>query len=817
MNTNNIFVLLLAMQAGMAYADKYTLPVDLTTIKLKAGDIVEVKENGYAVSGYNIPLNFQGGNINVKLDNSKYNGTAYGIKLSGKQKHDLGNGSVITLRSLSGGSGLYLENGELKSDNLEINAESLSEKGSANGIYAKGANLNLGSNSKITVNNLKKTTTSWSDSAAIFLDNSSVLNANNIELNANGSTSGILMLDGSQANLGAGSVINTGVMGVALLDDSNNKFEANGLTVNLNAVPGFDSGKNSDIRAGIYVNDGYSNKAELKNTHISNKGDGSFGVLLHGGTLTAENLSIISEGEKAYAVQTDLHSIANINGHTEIQGDIAAYQYSKINLVTNRSEQSQTVITGSIRENGRSQINWSGTDSVWNVTGNSNLGKLSLSDNSVVDFTHSTEYNNVSVKKLDGAALWNFKVNFDNNTSDTLRVSGTSKGAHQVGLVNDGSMNTNGTETKDIIFTTDGVATFTAVHDYEFGGYLYTVQRKDNDPDSTIWEVASVGKVPPGDKIPPEEDKPSEGTKTPVAKTSVNTVVGNYYLNLAEQENLQRRMSSLRNNPEGSGLWARTYHGKFDSFQSGTLDKFDMNYSGVQVGFDHILQPESADYWMLGGSLNYTDSSQDYSNGDGDQKSYSFAGYATYLSESEWYADFYGKYSYYDNKLDMRDTAGMQVNGSGNGYSLTASAELGKRIYILNQKEKTFYVEPNAQMTLSHISSNDINNSNGLKVKFDNQLSTIGRVGVNTGYNIHSTSPVTVYGKINIAHEFNGEQVYYLNNSRERLMLAGSWVEYGAGADITLDKQHLLFIEYTGSNGSKFNQNDFNLGYRYLF
>lgn len=186
MNTNNIFVLLLAMQAGMAYADKYTLPVDLTTIKLKAGDIVEVKENGYAVSGYNIPLNFQGGNINVKLDNSKYSGTAYGIKLSGKQKHDLGNGSVITMRSLSGGSGLYLENGELKSDNLEINAESLSEKGSANGIYAKRANLNLGSHSKITVNNLKKTTTSWSDSAAIFLDNSSVLNANNIELNANG-------------------------------------------------------------------------------------------------------------------------------------------------------------------------------------------------------------------------------------------------------------------------------------------------------------------------------------------------------------------------------------------------------------------------------------------------------------------------------------------------------------------------------------------------------------------------------------------------------------------------------------------------------
>src|SRR5699024_2116542 len=191
-------------------------------------------------------------------------------------------------------------------------------------------------------------------------------------------------------------------------------------------------------------------------------------------------------------------------------------------------------------------------------------------------------------------------------------------------------------------------------------------------------------------------------------EASVNAVVGNYLLNLAEQEQLSDRMSSLLGLSSDYGVWGRVYGGKFKSFDSAYLQGFSMKYSGLQLGLDHQIAATENGVWYIGGSVAYTSSDQDYRRGDGKQKSYSGTLYATYADDADWYVDLYLKYAHYRNKLDVLDSVGTNVTGRHNNNGFTLSAEVGKRFKFDNQ----FYMEPSAQLIYGHVGSNKIHNSN---------------------------------------------------------------------------------------------------------
>jgi len=365
-----------------------------------------------------------------------------------------------------------------------------------------------------------------------------------------------------------------------------------------------------------------------------------------------------------------------------------------------------------------------------------------------------------------------------------------------VSLVNDGSAETNGTEKKTIIETSDGLATFTGAQEYELGGYLYQVQRVDQDPNQTDWEVAGTGK------------------KSDPAEASVNAVVGNYLLNLAEQEQLSDRMSSLHGLSSDYGVWGRVYGGKFKSFDSAYLQGFSMKYSGLQLGLDHQIAATENGVWYIGGSVAYTSSDQDYRRGDGKQKSYSGTLYATYADDADWYVDLYLKYAHYRNKLDVLDSVGTNVTGRHNNNGFTLSAEVGKRFKFDNQ----FYMEPSAQLIYGHVGSNKIHNSNGLSVDLDSHKSTMLRLGSQFGYQGEIlATPINFYATLAYVREFDGKQNYRLNGHQERIDLGGNWFEYGVGADIEFNEQNMLFFDIRGKHGNKFDHYTLNLGYKYRF
>lgn len=916
MNKSILALAITACLPQFTLAANYTSTVDLSNILIKAGDTIKTSSSGIIStnSAKTNPINLGNGNIIIELNAPDTTGEIHAILLSDRANHNLGKGSIINLTkdtpTNNNDYAIRLSNTNLTADQLNINLSLNS--GTAYGLHAENASINLGSSSKIILDNKQADSPNYgirlndsnltADKLLIKATNGIGIEAtnSNIQLGNNSkifSTGKGICLDSSDGNeskltasglhievstryailtsgnkstidLGTGSkitshAVNSHAIWINVKDYSNHAFKADKLTIQTtqkgSMAIDFRAGNGSLINStiitenagGILVYDDDQDKYDvnfsIENTTFNTGRDHSIlsygarstvnlkNITSHlnvadnasaasiravaGSTVNSTNLYITTQGEKSYGVYANTGAKVNLEGNTVIKsltsnnqpaifanrgaiinsnstftvnGLISALGNGRIEL----NSKENSYFTSSLHTETGSIINWKAEKTHWNVTANSSLNSLNFDQNSHINLAYGDGYNSLNVHDFSGASNLYFKVNLNTQEANTLHIANTSSGNHQVFLNNNGSAKTNGTEKINIISTSDGAASFSSPNQYEYGGYLYAVQRKDKDPHSSIWEVASTGQ------------------KTDPAKSSTATVIGNYLLNLAEQEHLTKRMAEIHTDSSATGTWIRSYTGKLSSFSSSHLSGFDMRYFGVQMGADGLIKQDADGSWYAGGAIGHSDSKQNYRAGSGTQRSYNATLYATYVNENQWYSDFYLKYAHYKNDIDIRDTLGKSVKGKGSTNTISASAEISKR-YNVNQ---AFYYEPNAQLTVGYIDSSKISNANGLNVHFKAQKSLITRAGSYFGYSTEwNQQPVNLYTKLHYAHEFAARQKYKLNHNKEHLNFSGNWLEYGVGASTTINKQHSLFIEANGSDGSRFNRYDINLGYRYQF
>jgi outer membrane autotransporter protein len=795
--------------------------------ELKANQLrIDVKNEKGSARGLDInhALFDLGSNSVIKSDGTNTNNTI-GIHLdrnsvlqSSHLMVDVKNGGAL---GIEGGSKAYVGEGtKIIGSGFSVRLQDSSEFKAAKDLYLKSdgratytVELNVGNNLVDLGDGARIETTGDRSISIISIGRSgdySHLTAKNLSIKNTGNASiGIyssqaqMDIDGAIIDISSGTGVQAdsqdGGLGPGKADISlkNSILKISGGSAV--SAAGSNSKVNLDT-VGINISTGKYGLASVEgaqmtatNTRVS-AGSGVIGAYaLNGGKLVLDGHTLIdTTGAQGMALLANQGEIS-VKGVANINGDMAAQGKGLLNLNTAES----TVITGRIgRALDGSTVAWEGKGSTWNITGTSAINKLTLSEKSNINFANASSYNIVSVSELGGSSNFNFKVDFDSNQRDYLKVVESSAGNHTVSLVNKGSAATDGSEKITIIETPDGVAKFKIAGEYELGGYLYGVRRENNDPASKNWEVASTGK------------------KTKPADASISTVLGNYLINLAEQENLTQRMGSLRFNNQKNGAWARTYGGKFNSFDTEKLRGFDMSYSGIQLGADGEIRRNEYSAWHLGGALSFTDSKQNYSSGSGKQKSYGAAIYATYWTDAKWYADMYFKYAHYKNDIDVMDSLRQRVQADGSNNGVTASIELGKRLDI----GESFYVEPSAQLVVSSVSSDTLKNSNGLRVELERQDSLITRIGSKFGFNsMVNNNLLNLYAKLSFSHEFKGEQKYRLNGSRGKIDFDGSWLEYGVGANLMLKKQHTMFLEVSGNSGKQFDKYDYNIGYRYLF
>ncbi|WP_434778154.1 autotransporter outer membrane beta-barrel domain-containing protein [Neisseria sp. Ec49-e6-T10] len=701
-------------------------------------------------------------------------------------------------------------------------------------IETKGNNaygMNIQKNSIVNLGTLSTIKTNGTNSTGLWILGE--LTANQLRIEAQGSGANALEVrSGGSATIGAGSYLSSknaialvGRDAGVVVNYQGNANQRNVLVAGAHAV----SSQNNAV-----VNVGY--------TDMYANNSGGYAIWAAGGQVNADNISLTAVSGVYGVVATN--SSAKFTGNTIIQMagsdeiaiissgagnsitstgkmNILGSVYAQNNATTALDFGQGSVLTGGAFISSGAKTNLTFNQGLWNMTQSSVMTNLTL-NNSTVDFTADTPNSTLTVDNLSGNGS-TFIMRVDlvgdgdgvNNSGNKLIVQNTSAGQHYVKVLNQGSLATTGNEVLTVVETQDGVATFAMSPDtgtVELGGYLYNIRKNSNNLD---WELYSSGEAP----VTPTDPGGNGGggsNLTSTGRAGGNFINIGYLMNYAETQALLQRMGQLRQSGTNQAdIWVRGFAGKFNSFGSGKLDGFGMNYAGLQLGTDKRITLGNEDILFLGAMAGTSDADPDYKNGSGDVKGYHFGVYGTYLMANDVYIDGVLKYSHLKNDFDVKDTQYNRIHGTGKSDGYSASIEVGKRFYWDKNSKAGFYIEPQAQLSFTHQQGSSIAD-NGLNIDLGSYDSTLGRVSAQLGYEVENTrNPMNVYFKTGYVHEMSGDVEYRLNGSKEEHSFGGGWWQNGIGVNTQINKHHNVYLDASYATGSKFDQVQVNAGYRY--
>ncbi|MFT0211794.1 autotransporter outer membrane beta-barrel domain-containing protein [Pseudomonas sp. F1_0610] len=496
----------------------------------------------------------------------------------------------------------------------------------------------------------------------------------------------------------------------------------------------------------------------------------------------------------------------------KISGDIVLESESKLNLDgIDYLKTNITKISG-----GKAEIilskggnNWK---SQWDITGNSDVNSLEL-NNSLVQFMNKPAPVNTMARLNSNAGFYTlnieekltvngggtFILNTNGVDSDHIYVKEMEGKAHLFVKDNGSANATVDSQLALAKIDIKDVDSGFIVNDFEAGGYQFSAKEVN------------------GEYVANTNGRSHGSVLSSSANVAANSMVGNYLTNLVETKNILNRVSDIRNNKADNNLWIRGYNGKINAFESGLLSGFDMKYNALQIGWDNKLSVNTQGNFYLGAVVGYTYGDQDHNFGSAKLKSYNASLYGSYMTEDHLYADVVLKYARLNNDFKVTSLGGNSVKGDTKTNSYSLSAGVGKRIY-LNSKDQGWFIEPQAQLTATHIDAASYRASNGLRVKLDSQNSTLGRFGGSVGYDINQSSlPTTIYAKAALVREFAGGADYYLNNAKEHHSFKGSWGQYGIGVSTNFTPNQQLYVDFEADRGGRFKQRQLNVGYSLSF
>ena len=526
----------------------------------------------------------------------------------------------------------------------------------------------------------------------------------------------------------------------------------------------------------------------------------------------SNDVGIVSEDYKHYNAIEAHAGVVNIDGKANIKGDILAIYNRILNdkgiVYLNLIDGSRLLSTIDNRlpsdpqAKGDINLNLSGSQSQWKMTGNSVVDSLALSDDAKVSFGYNydtpdsashLDNNNkamtLTADSLAGNGVFEMRTAIGTNLdSDMLKITGAQQatGNHRISI-NDqrtGAATVTGNEKIKLVETNGGNAEFSLFSSaIDIGGYEFNTLNgfENSNPGGKDWILSASpksnngggssdtgnggsdsgdtgnggsdtgstdnGGSSSGSNNNGGETSGGSGTKpdsrpnlTNTAKNAANILNSNYLMNYVETQTLLQRMGQLRTDDTASGkVWGRIYTGKLSSFNDKRLSGFDMDYYGLQLGLDRKLNSDKVNfYYGLMGGLSR--GNVDHNVGDGSTNSYSLGLYGTLQSQNGFYLDGLVKYMHMTNKFNSMTAGGYHVKGDGNTNGFSIGAEVGKRIHLSSEgnPDEGWYVEPQAQLTYSHQDGATINASNGLSTRLGSYDSLIGRASLIVGYTIQS-------------------------------------------------------------------------------
>ena len=192
-----------------------------------------------------------------------------------------------------------------------------------------------------------------------------------------------------------------------------------------------------------------------------------------------------------------------------------------------------------------------------------------------------------------------------------------------------------------------------------------------------------------------------------------------------EGNNVMKRMGELRSGTEAGkgGVWARYYRGEL-SADSNYDSSFSQDYTGFQGGIDKVQDYKGGKLYT-GIAVNRIDSNAGYTAGSGDLSSTGVGLYGSWLGSKGHYLDVIARGSKLTNDFKLVDLSGNAAKADYDTWAYGISAEYGYR----QDLNAGWFVEPQAELSLGHISRVDYTTSNGVSIRQDGVNSAIVRLG----------------------------------------------------------------------------------------
>ena len=337
------------------------------------------------------------------------------------------------------------------------------------------------------------------------------------------------------------------------------------------------------------------------------------------------------------------------------------------------------------------------------------------------------------------------------------------------------------------------------------GNLFYGVSIDEDQPDSVTVDQGLMG-----DEMVLTMDANgnivSRVTRTnDLLRSAQDLAITNALMWRSQLTNLSDRMGTLRTAPETAGVWARYNNGRLDGMG------IEHDYNTVEFGIDKAI----TDNVTLGVSFDYTKGDTDVVAGSSDNDTYTLGFYGSYFNDAGCFLDAMFKIGRIDTDYDLRTSAGKEKGD----YMLTGTIvgiETGHRWNIQN-----YFVEPQVQLTYSHLRAEDYTSSIGRDVSFDAMDSLIARVGVMGGINF-AQDKGSAYAKVSYNHDFLGdvEGDYELSGIKRTFddELDDNWGEASIGASYQVTDSINTFVDAGMSFGGDIDQKwRFNVGARYVF
>ncbi|WP_283129731.1 autotransporter outer membrane beta-barrel domain-containing protein [Neisseria lactamica] len=456
----------------------------------------------------------------------------------------------------------------------------------------------------------------------------------------------------------------------------------------------------------------------------------------------------------------------------------------------------------------------------WRVTNDSMLKELDLSEDAQVEFSDSNKFVKVSVSKLKGdGGVFKMYGDIVKGESDKLITRKGSEGTHIIEYTDDAKAKTTGREFLKLVENKGDAENTKASYELnvrctEQGGWCFALGESG---DSKKVNISADGK---------RDFYLYPATLSTGASSGVLFGEALYQLNAVSDETLVQRMGEIHADgtpQEDNNVWIKRVGGKFAGSRSDyRVGGYGNRYWGFAGGFNRT---GFGDKWIhyKGLMLRHLQSSyasEDYA-GSGKIYGRTAGVYSTWLNrESRAYYDLVANIARYKGSYGLTNYVGKRVESNEarlNAYML--SAETGRRM----EKQdggKTYWWQPEAQLSYWFTRGYGFSLSNGLSAETDNFRSLMGRFGFRAGVDGLDGGRLNIYGKLMYKREFIGTIRHRFNGSAvEEFKHRGGWLEYGLGVvRRNAGNGRQLYFEAQRSSMHKMRQNwQVNMGVRSMF